>query len=151
MRKSLPYRTIGAIRMSVALDLFIQDFINTNKLLNSHYSWPMLCSRRLMEHGSPRVFEFVTSGEKAYATGQYCVLPDADYLRITLTHSIPAEEELRFDYLRMLSVSSHTSVQVEKIANTLSIALTTRHRGFLNVVFLIRDQPPITHPFLAVA
>ena len=134
---------------AVALDLFIQDFVTTNKVLNSHVNWPTLVNRRFTEDGLKKVFEFQSGGTKHYAVGQHLALPESDWLRIELTRIIPPVEEHRFDCLRMMYGETHTGFAVDKSdANVVLIQLTTRHRGLINVVFVIRDSINLKNPFL---
>ena len=131
---------------AVALDLFIQDFIATNKVLGYHYDWSALVNRRFLDDGLVKVFSF----QGGHAIGRHIALPDADWLRIELTHQIPAVDEHRFDCLRMMQANTHTGLVVEKIGDsTVLIKLTTKHRGLVNIAFLIRDNITLEHPFLA--
>lgn len=133
----------------VALDLFIQDFVNTNKLLNQRVSWRDLVSRRLMEGSGLRALSFQSGGETHYATAQYLVLPEGDCLRINLTRAIPDVEEHRFDCLTMLSAQTHTGLRVERFTGpTIVVRLSTRHQGLLNVVFVIQPGLPLEDPVL---
>lgn len=135
----------------VALDLFIQDFVNTNKLLNQRVVWTDLVSRRLMEGGATRVLSFQSGGETHYAVAHYMILPDGDCIRIDLTRGIPDVEEHRFDCLTMLSAQTHTGLRVEKWRGpTVAVRLTTRHRGLLNVVFIVQDGLRLEDPVLAL-
>lgn len=134
---------------AVALDLFIQDFVTTNKVLNSHYDWPALVNRRLLEDGLMKVFEFQSGGSTQFAVGRHLALPDSDWFRIELTRTIPTVEEHRFDCLRMMQAQTHTGLVVETPnPTTVLVKLTTRHRGLVNVVFVLRDGLPLTDPFL---
>jgi len=133
----------------VALDLFIQDFVNTNKILNQHVDWATLVSRRWSE-GPTRIYEFQSGGATHYARGGMLVLPDSDWYRVELTRTIPAlgtGEEHRFDCLRMLSAQTHT--QLVATAEPVIVRLLTRNRGLINVVFVVRDATGITNPYLA--
>lgn len=132
----------------VTLDLFIQDFVKTNKLLSQHYTWDALISRRYMEGGTPRIFEFTSEDKTYHAVGRHIILPDTDCFRIELTRTIP-DADHRFDYLHMLSASTHTGVVVNRIDSAITVTLSTRHRGFMNIVFVIREGIP-THPLMAV-
>ena len=135
---------------ALAIDLFIQDFVNTNKLLNQRIPWETLVNRRFAETGATRVFSFESDGIH-HAIARFVILPDSDWLRIELTHSIPSLEEgtvHRFDCLRMLSARTHTDLQVEKDGSTLIVRLATKHRGLANLVFVIRDGLALTNPFL---
>jgi hypothetical protein len=133
---------------SVALDLFIQDFVNTNRIRGVHCAWDQLCARRAFETGIPSVFRFESSGQEHYATAQVLNLPDADWFRIELTRAIP-DCEHRFDYLRMLFPGTHTDIAVDApVGGPVLVKLTTRHRGLMNIVFVIRDGVPVTNPFL---
>jgi hypothetical protein len=134
---------------AVALDLYIQDFVVSNKLLNQHYPWPSLVSRRFLEPG-PRVFSFQSGGQTHYAVASYIALPDADWLRIELTHPIPSVEEHRFDCLRMTHAATHTRLEIEAVgSNTVLVKVLTRNRGLINVVFVVRSEPQMAHPLLA--
>jgi len=132
----------------IALDLFIQDFVNTNKLVNKHVDWMTLVSRRWAEDGTIRIYEFQSSGTTLYARGQFLSLPDADWYRLELTRSIPSVDEHRFDCLRMLSTQSHTQLIADQESGPVIVRLITRNRGLLNIVFVIRNEPGITNPFL---
>lgn len=133
----------------VALDLFIQDFVNTNKLLGTHLSWASLCNRRWADYAAPRIYEFSSVGQTHYARGQRCELPDGDWFRIDLARPIPAVEEHRFDYLRMMSAQTHAHLSVEASGGAVLVKLKTGNRGLINVVFVIRDTTGIINPFLA--
>jgi hypothetical protein len=137
---------------AVALDLFIQDFVATNKLLNQHYSWPELVNRRFQEDGLLKVFQFQSGGAEHFAVGRCLALPDADWFRIELTRSVPPAEH-RFDCLRMMQLNTHTGLTVETVGDVILVKLTTRHRGLINVVFMIHpcDSPDsLPDPFLVV-
>ena len=134
---------------ALAIDLFIQDFVNTNKLLNQRVPWETLVNRRFAETGATRVLSFESDGIH-HAIARFVILPDSDWLRIELTHAIPALDDSthRFDCLRMLSARTHTDLQVEKDGSTLIVRLATKHRGLANLVFVIRDGLALTNPFL---
>jgi hypothetical protein len=146
----------------IALDLYIQDFVNTNKLLGQHFDWVNLVNRRFMEDGLIKVFSFQSGGQTHLAVGQRLLLPDSDWFRIELTRPIPAVSEHRFECLRMLHQSTHYSMTVEHVGGekrmdeevvapgtaTVLVKLLTRHRGMLNCVFVIRDSTPLDNPFL---
>jgi len=136
---------------AVALDLFIQDFVQTNKVLNQHVEWSSLVNRRFLEDGLVKVFSFQSGNLTHYALGQHLALPDADWFRIELTHELSNGADHRFDCLRMMQANTHTGLTVEKADNYVLVKLTTRHRGLINIVFLIRSRSPITEPFLAVS
>ena len=133
---------------AVELDIFIQDFVTTNKLMNQHYNWPTLVSRRFQEDGLKKVFSFESGGKTHYAIGEHLSLPDTDWFRIELTHSIPEGVEHRFDYLRMMHASTHVNMTMEPATNSLLVKLVTRHRGLINVVFAISDGLALANPFL---
>ena len=137
---------------ALAIDLFIQDFVNTNKLLNQHVGWDTLVNRRFAEEGRRKVFSFESGGSIQYATAQLMALPDSDWLRIDLTRAVPEVEDEghRFDCLRMTMARTHTGLDVQKDeCGALLVRLTTRHRGLMNLVFVIRVSGAITNPFLA--
>lgn len=134
----------------VALDLYIQDFVTTHKLLNSHYPWTSLVNRRFLEDGLLKVFQFQSGGVTHFAVGQHLALPDADWLRIEMTRPIPTVEEHRFDCLRMMQASTHMGLDIESVGDaTVIVKMTTRHRGLINVCFVIHDGIPLKHPILA--
>jgi len=134
---------------AVALDLFIQDFVTTNKVLNQHFPWDSVVNRRFLEDGLMKIFSFQSGGSTHYAIGTHLALPDSDWFRIELTRAIPVIDEHRFDCLRMMQAATHTGLSVEKSAEAILVKLTTRHRGLVNIVFVIRDSLPVTDPFLA--
>jgi len=133
--------------MSVALDLFIQDFVQTNIVMNTHYDWDSLVNRRYLPSG-PRVYEFVsgTADTKHLATAQVIELPDGDWYRIQLTHPVPTEEHA-FNCLRMMQANTHTGLTAEQVDGHILVKLLTRHRGLINIVFDIRPTG-LTNPFL---
>jgi len=135
---------------ALAIDLFIQDFVNTNKLLNQRVPWETLVNRRFAETGATRVFSFVSDERAHHAVARFVILPESDWLRIELTHAIPNVDDgaHRFDCLRMLSARTHTDLQIEKEGSTLIVRLSTKHRGLMNLVFVIRDGLALSNPFL---
>jgi hypothetical protein len=134
---------------TVSLDLFLQDFIQTNKILGTTLSWSAICARRFVEDGATKVFRFI-SGDKEYlAIGQLLHLPDAAWFRIDLTRDIPDVPEHRFDYMRMMHGTTHAGLEIDARPDAVIVKLTTRHMGLINVAFVIR--PPAmqtTDPFL---
>lgn len=133
----------------VELDLFIQDFVNTNKLLGQHIGWQSLCNRRWADDAAPRIYEFTSGGQTHYARGQRYQLPDGDWYRIDLSRPIPVVDEHRIDCLRMLSAQTHTRLNVELSSGAVLVRLVTGNRGLINIVFVIRDTTGIINPFLA--
>jgi len=96
-----------------------------------------------------KVFSFQSGGATHYAIGKHLALPDTDWFRIELVRAIPQIEEHRFDCLRMMQADTHTGLQVDSAtANTVLVRLTTRHRGLVNILFVIRDGLPIVNPYL---
>jgi hypothetical protein len=137
---------------STTLDLFIQDFVLTHQILNQRATWSSLVSRRFVESCSQRkVFQFRSGDTDHYAVGTLLDLPDADYFRIELTHAAARlTEEHRLDCLRMMSASTHNGITVTKPDEaTVVIQLTTRNRGLINVVFVVRDGLALLTPMLA--
>jgi hypothetical protein len=132
----------------IALDLFIQDFVNSNKLANKHYDWDALSTRALFEGGSPKVFQFTSGGREHFAVGQRLILPDADWFRIELTREIPAVDEHRFDCLRMLYPRTHVDMRTDVTEGVVLVKLLTKHRGLLNLVFVVRNEGGVENPFL---
>ena len=136
---------------TVAIDLFIQDFVLSNRILNQHLDWSVLVSRRFQESGpAVKVFNF-KSGEQEYiAIVQVLATADGDYLRIQMTRppaSMGAEEH-RMDCLRMMHQSTHTMMSVEPNGEKIIVRLTTRNRGLLNVAFVLYDIPLVANPLL---
>lgn len=135
---------------TVALDLFIQDFVLTNRIMNNHVDWTTVVSRRFQESGpSVKLYRFESGGSQHYARSQIFALPDADWLRIELGRPAAAAdaEEHRFDCLRMMQQNTHAGMTVENEGGATIVKLTTRHRGLLNVVFVMRE-PAVANPFL---
>ncbi len=135
------------------LDLFIQDFVGTHRCMNQRYTWNSLVSRRYMEDGRCRIFQFQSGNRDFLASAQQILLPDTDWLRIHLRcpelPSLPTEE-LRFDCLRMMFQSTHTQIEVERdeSTGTLLVRLFTRNRGLMNVVFILQAGSEPVNPFL---
>jgi hypothetical protein len=137
----------------IALDLFIQDFVTTNKLLNVHYPWDSLVARRYVEDGRCRIFSFRSGGREYYAIGQLIVLPDGEWFRVEINRAeIPAlpAEDLRFDCLRMMHQNTHYTMEVvrETVSDPVLVKLMTRNRGLINIVFVIREGEIDKNPFL---
>jgi hypothetical protein len=137
---------------TVLLDLFIQDFITTNRIANTHISWPDLVNRRFVDDKITKVFSFKSNGAECFAVAQQIVLPDTDWLRIELNPPRIPSVDHRFDCLRMTHSTTHTGFSVsvdESEKSTILVKLTTRHYGLINIVFVIRTSPePQTNPFL---
>jgi hypothetical protein len=129
---------------AVALDLFIQDFVQTNIVMNTHYGWDDLVNRRHLPTGD-RVYKFESGQTEHLAVGRVIELPDGDWYRIDLTHAIPTAEHT-FNCLRMMQTATHTGLTVEADGHVL-VKLITRHRGLINLVFVIRSTG-LTNPFL---
>ena len=141
---------------STVLDLFIQDFVLSHRILNQRASWSALVSRRFVESGAHRkVFQFRSGDADHYAVGTLMDLPDGDCFRIELTHGAArtvGAEEHRLDCLRMMSTDTHNGMEVSKPdETTVVIRLTTRNRGRINIAFVIRDCLPLTAAILATA
>jgi hypothetical protein len=139
---------------STVLDLFIQDFVLSHRILNQRASWAALVSRRFVESNAQRkVFQFRSGDTDHFAVGTLLDLPDADCFRIELTHAASRlTEEHRLDCLRMMSVDTHNGMEVSKPDDaTVVIRLTTRNRGLINVVFVVRDCLPLAAAVLASA
>jgi hypothetical protein len=128
------------------IDFFIQDFVKTNKLVNRHCDWSTIVSRRFHEDGVRKIFSFESGDTTHYAIGEHIALPDYECFRIELTHSL-TESEHRFDCLRMMYANTHIDFVVDA-ENPLILRLTTRHRGLMNIVFVIRDGLPLKTPAL---
>jgi hypothetical protein len=130
------------------IDLFIQDFVRTNKLVNRHCDWSTIANRRFHEDGMRKIFSFESGEETHYAVGELIALPDMECFRIELTHPLSKDIEYRFDCLRMLHANTHVELSIVQL-DPLIVRLTTRHRGLVNIVFVIRDGLAIKTPLLA--
>ncbi|NDE15074.1 hypothetical protein EBZ80_09110 [bacterium] len=130
------------------LDLFIQDFLTTNRILNAHVPWLTLVSRRFVEAGAQRkVFSFQSAGATHFAVGTLLELPDGDCFRIELVAAIAAEEH-RLDCLRMTCAATHTAHEVSRLPATIIIRLATRNRGLIPIVFVVREDRTLAEPVL---
>lgn len=133
----------------LAIDLTIQDFVNTNRILSRHLDWPTLVSRRFAETWGRKVFSY---GSGQLATAEILWLPESDWLCIELLREIPSLEasDLRFDCLRMLHQHTHNQLEVTKSGDSIVVKLYTKHQGLINVAFVIRPPPLETpsDPFL---
>jgi hypothetical protein len=136
---------------TVAIDLLIQDFVLTNRILNQHLDWATLVSRRFQETGpTVKAFSFKSGDQEYLAIAQILALADGDCLRIEMTRppaSMGAEEH-RMDCLRMMHQATHSAMTVESVGDKVIIRLTTRHRGLINVAFVLYDEPLTTNPLL---
>jgi hypothetical protein len=137
----------------ICLDLFIQDFVNTNRLMNQNHDWNTIVGRRYVEDGKRRIFRFQSGGRDSLAVSQLMAMPDADWLRIDMVRTeIPAlpAEDFRFDCLRMMFQLTHYHMDVSRdgIDGAVIIRLHTRNRGLVNVAFVIRSGNAVENPFL---
>lgn len=140
----------------MSLDRFIQDFVQTNKLMNQYVPWCQFVLRSRIEDGrSLHVYSFESGGTEQIAVAQRIVLPDAEYYRVRLTHPLlnegggtVDESELRFDILRILQESTHTRMQVITGSSFIAIQLTARHGGRANILFVIEGSAKATHKLL---
>lgn len=132
---------------STVLDLFIQDFVLSHRILNQRAPWTALVSRRFVESGAQRkVFQFRSGDADHFAVGTLLDLPEGDCFRIELTHAAARlTDEHRLDCLRMMSAETHNGMELTRADDaTVMIRLTTRNRGLINVVFVVRDCLPLT-------
>jgi hypothetical protein len=127
----------------LAYDLYIQDFVTSNILLHRHVPWETLVSRLFVEDGKRKVFQFQRGESVEYAVAELIVLPDAEWLRITLP-GLPVSdmpvETLRFDCLRMTYQNTHSTMNIVRTDDTILVRIMTKHRGLINVVFVIRNN-----------
>ena len=133
--------------MSTVLDLFIQDFVTTNRLLNQTVPWGTLVSRRFAESGAGvKVASFQSNGGEHFAVLQHLELPTGDWLRVELTHAAARDTgEHRFDCLRMTHAATHTGLEFQRAGeDTVIITLVTRNRGLIPVMFVVRDGLALT-------
>lgn len=136
------------------LDLFIQDFLTTNRILNAHVQWTTLVSRRFVETGAQRkVFSFQSGGDSHhFAVGTLLELPDGDCFRIELTAPTGAlaAEEHRLDCLRMTYAATHTAHELTRTGDgSVIIRVATRNRGLIPIVFVLREVAALKEPILA--
>jgi hypothetical protein len=133
--------------MSTILDLYIQDFVTTNRFLGRHVSWDTLISRRFAEGGAAiKVMSFQSGGTEHFAILQHLELPTGDFLRIELTHAAARDAgEHRFDCLRMTHTTTHTGLEFQRATDdTVTITLVTRNRGLIPILFVVRDGLALT-------
>jgi hypothetical protein len=122
--------------MDNTLDLLIQDFVSSNKLVNQNITWPMLVSRQF-ENGRRKIFMF--NGDKV-AKAEYVDMADAEWLVIELSRpmvELGDVDSLRFDCLKLMYAPTHYAMTVEKDGETIVIKLLTRNRGLMNILFKI--------------
>jgi hypothetical protein len=128
--------------MSTVLDLYIQDFVTTNRFLGQAVSWDRLVSRRFAESGAAiKVLSFQSDGAEHFAVVQHLELPAGDCLRVELTHAAARDAgEHRFDCLRMTHTATHTGLDFQRAGDdTVLITLATRNRGLIPILFVVRD------------
>jgi hypothetical protein len=133
------------------VDLLIQDFITTNRSNRQHYLWHQLSNRCFIE-GAPRKVLSYKSGERTlYALAEHMDMPMGDILRITLTvPKLPVESSpFRFDCLRMMAQQTHTSI-VDDVTNAglIIVTVSTKHKGHIDVVFVIKESTGDVNPLL---
>jgi len=125
--------------MDNTLDLLIQDFVSSNKLVNQTITWNTLVSRQF-ENGRRKIFHF--NGDKI-ARSEHVDMADADWLVIELPRPV-AElgdvDSLRFDCLKLMYGPTHYAMTVEKDGDAILIKLLTKNRGLMNVLFNIRGK-----------
>lgn len=135
------------------LDLFIQDFLTTNRILNAHVPWSTLVSRRFVETGAQRkVFSFQSGGATHFAVATLLDLPVSDCFRIELMPPTPvAADEQRLDCLRMTYTSTHTSHELTRSTDGhIIIRVETRNRGLIPIIFVVRvGQTRLELPILS--
>lgn len=138
------------------LDMFIQDFLRTNRFMNSRISWTDLVNRRFAETSVRKIIQFAdcvskADGDHLNALLTHVALPDTDWLRIELPYPRSFQgQEHRFECLQMTMNGTHTNISTDtSVPKTVLVKLTTRHLGMINVVFVIRENSSgIANPFL---
>jgi hypothetical protein len=131
------------------IDLFLQDFLSTNRLQGENYNWGRLVHRQYAEEPYTKVFSFTSGDSLHYAVGTYKKLPDMDWFCISFSKEVLPISEYRLDCLRMVSQNTHTEIRTEKVEpDILLIKLTTKHRGLVNIVFLLHPPHKIQSPFM---
>jgi hypothetical protein len=126
--------------MDNTLDLLIQDFVSSNKLVNQNIAWNTLVSRQF-ENGRRKIFHF--NGDKI-ARAEHVDMADAEWLVIELPRpmvELGDVDSLRFDCLKLMYVPTHYTMSVEKESSAILIRLLTRNRGLMNVLFKVIDMP----------
>ena len=131
---------------TVAIDLFIQDFVLSNRILNRHCDWATLVSRRFQETAPARkIFQFRSGDADHLASAEILALPDGDCLRIEVDRPDASRgaEEHRFDCLRMMHQATHTELKQLEFTDdeTIVLYLITRNRGLINVAFVLHGKP----------
>jgi len=126
--------------MDNSLDLLIQDFVTTNKLVNHNIQWGFMVSRRF-ENGRRRIFDY----NRGVAIGEHVDMGDAEWFVIELTAPNVPVESLRFDCLKLMYGPTHYTMSVNKEESTIVIRLLTKNQGLMNVMFKVRlNANPIT-------
>lgn len=132
------------------LDLFIQDFVTNNKLLDQNVDWTTLVNRRFVETPGRKMFSFLSGGRESLVLGELLKYPDAEWFRLEFDRPLPTNTaEQRFDCLRMMHQPTHYHMDIIATADAVTIKLQTRHRGLVNVVLVIRSSERSSeNPFL---
>jgi hypothetical protein len=116
------------------IDLLIQDFVSTNKLVNQNIPWDTLVSRRF-ENGRRKIFRY---GGSKIAEAEHVDMADGEWLIVKLLYPIDDTVDvstLRFDCLKMMHALTHYEMSVEKEEGGIVVRLRTRNRGLMNVMF----------------
>lgn len=133
------------------VDLLIQDFISTNRSNRQHYFWHQLSNRCFIEGAARKVLSYKSGEKTLYAIAEHLEMPMGDILRITLTvPKLPTESSpFRYDCLRMMSQQTHTSI-VDDITNAglIIVTVSTKHKGHIDVVFVIKESMDVVNPLL---
>ena len=123
--------------MENAIDLLIQDFVSTNKLVNQCVGWEMMVARRF-EDGRRKIFQY---GQRL-AVGEHVSMTDGEWFCISLVRpsELPEVEQLRFDCLKMMYAQTHYQMSVEAEGSVIIVKLLTKNRGLMNVMFRFVDS-----------
>jgi len=123
--------------MENAIDLLIQDFVSTNKLVNQRVVWETMVARRF-EDGRRKIFQYGPH----IAIGEHVSLHDGEWFCISLVRpsELPEVEQLRFDCLKMMYAQTHYQMSVESDGAVIIVKLLTKNRGLMNVMFRFVDS-----------
>lgn len=125
------------------VDLLIQDFLTSNLVNKQHYTWQDLSNRCFVEGSTKRILSYKSGGNLLFAVAEHVEMPMGDILRIVLSiPKLPVESTaFRYDCLRMISKLTHTSI-VDDIstAGTIIVTVSTKHKGHIDVVFIIKES-----------
>lgn len=136
---------------AVFVDLLLQDFLTTNLVNRQHYPWQALSNRCFVEGSTKKIISYETAGRTLFAVAEHVEIPSGDILRIILTvPKLPGDvTSFRYDCLRMMSAQTHTSIVDDcSSPGTIIVIVGTKHKGHIDVVFIIKESSDVVNPLL---